>query len=274
MIDAMPARPSPATAAAMPPASWTDGWPEPETPAGEDLFTHCRPARHFSGDVWFWHRDPDGLSFALGDVAGKGIAAAVFMAMIAEELEHRLAPPARLSLPAVVGGLNETLRREMPANRFASLVVGRLEAGGNLRLVNAGHCPALVRRSSGEVQAVHPTGPVLGVLAGARFEERSLHLGAGETAVLFSDGLLEASSGDGCELGLACIADVLEGAGRLDATGVAAALLAELEDHLAGEPAADDVTLLVVRRPDGISDREAPVPGSGRACSESIVGAL
>lgn len=214
-----------------------------------DLFAVCRPARHFSGDVWFWHREREELWLALADVAGKGIGAAVFMAMIAEELERRLGSRARPRLPDLVADLNATLRREMPVNRFATLVVGHLDAAGTLRLVNAGHCPALVRRRSGAVEAIHSSGPVLGILPEARFDQATLHLAPGETTVLFSDGLLEATSADGRELGLERIARALGSDPAIDAAGVAASLLAELDTHLAGEAAGDDVSLLVLCRP-------------------------
>lgn len=227
-----------------------------EVATTEDVFALCQPARLFSGDVWFRQRRPDGLCFALGDVAGKGIGAAVFMAMIAEELEHRFARPEAPALTGLVAGLNTTLRREMPSNRFASLIVGHLDPNGRLRLVNAGHCPALVRRRDGAVETVFPTGPVLGILAEPSFGEAVLRLDRGEAVVLFSDGLLEATSPDGRELGLEGIAGTLAGTSANAAAGIAAALLTGLDAHLGGEPPHDDLSLIVVKRPqDGESGR-------------------
>ena len=116
-----------------------------------DVHAISVPARTFTGDFWFTHRTDDRLWFALGDVAGKGLPAALVMAMIQEELEHRIASCARAGCdPATtMQRLHAFLKPLLPSNRFATAVIGWLRDDGALTLVNAGHCPPILLRSDG-----------------------------------------------------------------------------------------------------------------------------
>ena len=108
----------------------------------------CR-RRRFTGDFWFTHAAGDRLWFALGDVAGKGLPAAIVMAMIQEELEHRITSCARAGCdPATtMKRLDEFLKPLLPSNRFATAVIGWLDDDGSITLVNAGHCPPMIVRA-------------------------------------------------------------------------------------------------------------------------------
>ena len=136
-----------------------------------DVHAISQPARTFTGDFWFTHRTADRLWFALGDVSGKGLPAALVMAIIQEELEQRITSCARAGCdPATtMQRLHALLRPLLPGNRFATAVIGWLCDDGTLTLVNAGHCPPLVVRGDGTMQQIDSTGPAVGIVAGSKW---------------------------------------------------------------------------------------------------------
>jgi sigma-B regulation protein RsbU (phosphoserine phosphatase) len=200
-----------------------------------DVRAISRPARMFTGDFYFTHRHEDRTWLALGDVAGKGLPAAIVMAMIQEELEQRIASCASAECdPArTAARLHEFLAPLLPRNRFATAVIAWLRDDGVLTLVNAGHCPPLIVRRDGSIEELGSTGPILGVLPLPSWYSTSTLLEEGDTLVLYSDGVTEAIV-DGEELGV-------QGLRALLGRGVTPeALLETLKT-------CDDVTLLVVR---------------------------
>jgi len=202
------------------------------------------PAGTFTGDFYYTVRSDERFRFALGDVTGKGLRAAVIMAMIQETLEAGLGNAQ--SLADVVEEINDLLLPEMRGNRFASLIVGELDRHGSLRLVNAGHPPALLARRDGTVEILSSTGPVTGLLRGVHWCSFSRQLSAGESVVLYSDGVLEAQSTDGDEYGLGRIQQVVSAQAR-DATETARLLTTSVREHQGGGRFLDDMTVLVVR---------------------------
>lgn len=195
-----------------------------------------RPARTFTGDFYFTHRAKDRLWFAQGDVAGKGLPAAIVMAMIQEELEERIVRCARTACDpaATVQRIDEFLRPLLPVNRFATAVIGHLRDDGRLTITNAGHCPPLILRNDGTIETVHSTGPLLGILPNGRWTSATTQLQSGESLVLYSDGLVEAQV-DGDELGVSGLRK------RISAKNPRA-ILSQLDR------VDDDLTLVVIRR--------------------------
>lgn len=210
------------------------------TAAGRLSTTHVhavsRPARTFTGDFYFTHRHEQRLWIAVGDVAGKGLPAAIVMAMIQEELEQRIASCASAECdPArTATRLHEFLAPLLPSNRFATAALGWLDDDGSLTIVNAGHPPPIIIRRNGTIEEIGSTGPVLGVLPNPQWQSVKHQLDEGDALVLYSDGVSEAVV-DGVELGVC-------GLRRLLARSTSPqALLADLET-------VDDVTLVVLRR--------------------------
>jgi len=200
-----------------------------------DVQAVSRAARTFTGDFYFTHRNRDRIWIALGDVAGKGLPAAIVMAMIQEELEQRIAScasmecdPARTTLR-----LHEFLAPLLPSNRFATAVIGWLREDGKLTLVNAGHPPPLIVRRDGTIEEIGSTGPIIGVLPNACWSTITLQLEEGDALVLYSDGVSEAIV-DGAELGVAGLRRLLA------RTTSPQALVDSLKTT-------DDVTMVVVK---------------------------
>lgn len=192
----------------------------------------------------------DGLCFVIGDVAGKGLHAAIVTSLVVESLDALPDRPDLLCMVDLVSSIHMMLLDELPTNRFVTLVAGHLGRDGMLRLVNAGHCPPLVARSNGTVEVVPTTGPVVGILPGARWRSAEAQLEPGDHLVLYSDGLLEARAPDGDEFGLDRIRATVASQSERSPRGIVAALVAAAEQHRAGSPADDDMTLMALRRPE------------------------
>ncbi|HXG57455.1 MAG TPA: PP2C family protein-serine/threonine phosphatase [Thermoanaerobaculia bacterium] len=218
-------------------------------PSPFDLHALSRPAGTFTGDFYYTHRYEDRIWFALGDVAGKGIDAAVLMAMAQEELEHRIDACARTRCDpaATMLRLHNVLRPVVPRNRFLTVVIGHLCDDGALTLANAGHCPPLIVRRDGAIERIGPTGPVAALLPSASWSSWSTKLEAGDALLLYSDGVIESRSPDDHELGVDAVAALLAANRDRSARDIAEATLAAVDAHAAGRRE-DDVTILVIRR--------------------------
>jgi sigma-B regulation protein RsbU (phosphoserine phosphatase) len=217
----------------------------PETPFAE-VFAFSQPARSVGGDLYHGALREDGsLAVALGDVSGKGVGAALIMAMAQGLLGllHELGQPIEQMLPA----LNRTLLEYNPGNRFLTLGVGVLQADGTLSLGNAGHCPLAVLRADGSVELVPPQGPILGLLPAAKWGVATVQLAKGDVVVLYSDGISESFSPRGEEFGVEGVRRTLGTLSGKDAETVGRALLEAAAAFRSGREADDDVTLLVFR---------------------------
>lgn len=214
-----------------------------QSPADVDVHAVSVPARSFTGDFYYTQRHGERLWFALGDVAGKGINAAVVMAMIQEELEHRIGSCARMECDpaATMSRLHEFLRTVLPRNKFATAVIGHLHDDGTLTITNAGHCAPLIVRGDGRVEEIGSTGPVAGILPQARWHSINANIHRGESLVLYSDGLAEARNSAGDEFGTGGIASAASGKSAR-----------EIGDRILDAARAygreDDLTLVVLRR--------------------------
>ena len=183
----------------------------------------------------------------IGDVADKGTAAALYMAMVHS---HILSGALRQRSPAaVLLEVNQTLLRQSSSVIFVTVFLGVVDPKTQtLQYANAGHDPPLVRRASGTIESLTGTGSVLGVFEELQLSTRTITLGSGDAVVLYTDGVTEAwhASANG-EYG----SDRLTAAVAA-APGKAGDLLAHVEADLdaftEGAPQQDDVTFLVLTK--------------------------
>lgn len=230
--------------------------PRPAQVLGDDrrvsLFAHMRPAREVGGDLYdFFYVDRRRLFAATGDVAGKGLGAALFMA-VSKALTKSAGLRGVGDLGELLEAINIELARDNPEDLFVTLMVVVLDLDtGRLEYCNAGHEPLLLLRANGAVEA-HDAGggPPLCVFEFARYAKASLVLSPGDGLALVSDGLTEAAAPDGALLGRprlqAMLQDLLEGApAPLEAAG--AEVLHRIADFEGGADPGDDQTLLLLR---------------------------
>lgn len=208
----------------------------------------CRPARGVAGDYYdFLEIDRGHLGIALGDVAGKGISAALLMA----SLQGALRSHASLSDggPAeAASDINAQIHTLTDANRFATFFWAIFdEARCALTYVNAGHNPPMLRRASGALERLTVGGPPLGVFAGSTYRQETVALGRGDLLLVFSDGITEAPNADDEEFGEARLERVLHEKAGLPAGDLCRAVLSSAESFQRGTAQVDDMTVVVVR---------------------------
>jgi serine phosphatase RsbU (regulator of sigma subunit)/DNA-binding response OmpR family regulator len=194
-------------------------------------------------------------ALVVGDLSGKGLAAAAQVATVRNMLRYALYR-SRTILGAIKS-LNSLLVEQNLISGFATLFVGAYNSGkggkGTLRYVNCGQEPALVRRASGAVEQLAPTGPVLGSHESSAFEERIVTLLPGDALVMFTDGMTECGITRREMLGIEGVRALLKPAFTLEESA-GAALIAEaisrrliegVEAASRGGVARDDICILV-----------------------------
>jgi sigma-B regulation protein RsbU (phosphoserine phosphatase) len=220
-----------------------------ETPVvpGWELAGSSRLCSAVGADYYDFTFDDRTLLLALGDVAGKGLAAALLMASLRASVRAMWRDP--LGLPEIMARINGNLRHAVPANRFATLVLARLDiASGELTWANAGHAAPLLIRSDGGHTGLAATGTILGVFDDAAWQEQRTLLPPGAALVLLSDGVMEATRATASELGPEQLAAVVGATRGGAAPALLAALQSAVEASLGGQRPADDHTFLVLRR--------------------------
>jgi serine phosphatase RsbU (regulator of sigma subunit) len=219
---------------------------EPPPVRFAETFAFSQPARVVGGDLHFSSLRADGsVALAVGDVSGKGVAAALIMAMVQGQLGllHDLGHP----FAEVIPMLDRNLVRFNPGNRFLTLAMALLEPDGRLQLANGGHCPAALLRADGTVSLLPSDGPIIGLITGARWGCSALTLSPGDSLVLYSDGISESTSKEGAEFGCVGVERTLADLPDTAPAVVGRALLDAAAAQRGGREADDDVTLLVVR---------------------------
>lgn len=220
-----------------------------ESPAfpGWDIWLYTQPANDVGGDlVDYLNIDESRLGLALGDVAGKGLGAALLMAKLQATL-RALATEAP-SLAQLGESMNEIFWRDQVAGRYATLAYLELQTGSkSVRLLNAGHLPPFVITPDA-CRELEPSSQPIGILPGARFVEQTFTVQAGETVLVYSDGVTEARNGSGEFFGDERLAALLPRLHGLPARAAADLVLGEVRRFMGEERYPDDLSLIVLRR--------------------------
>jgi predicted ester cyclase len=159
---------------------------------GWQISPYYQPAREVGGDFYDFHLlSEDQLGVVVGDATGKGVPAALVMSTTCGMLQ--LAAQALDSSPGeVLERVNETLLSRIPSNMFVTCFYTILDPKrGNLRYANAGHDLPYLRRN-GDAEELRARGMPLGLMPGMSYEEKETILEAGDSALFYSDGLVEA----------------------------------------------------------------------------------
>ena len=205
------------------------------------------PCYEVGGDYFDFIELPDGdLGIAIGDVSGKGVAAAMIMSSLQAAL--RVAAAIERDMPKLVTRLNALLFRMARGRKYVTFFFARYSpATGELRYVNAGHNPPFVCTSAG-LRQLASTGRPIGILPEAVYTEESVMLDSGSTLILYTDGLNEAANPDEEEFGMDRLAALVREATAYEVDAVPERILESILDFEAGAHATDDKTLVVVRR--------------------------
>lgn len=228
--------------------------PEPD---GWEIAVRFHPVWQVAGDFYDAFELPSGrIGLIVADVSGKGVGAALFMALFQSLLR---ASAERASLPAEANDadvLQEALtstnnyiqRAHRHAHMFASAFFGLLDpASGTLHYVNAGHEPPMHVLGSNGVARLGPTGPAVGILEDASFEVATARLAAGDTLLAFTDGVTEARDEQRDFFSEERLLQVAS-AHYSSAEDLLGLIDAAVHDFTGAAPPADDITMLAVRR--------------------------
>lgn len=188
--------------------------------------------------------DRDGFGFALGDVAGKGISAALLASLVQGLFSaqgHFDSP-----LEAIVASINRNLALRGNGSRFVTSFFGVLRPDGGCRYVNAGHNPPILLHRDGSLEQLTAGGMVLGLFAGVHYRSACAQFGPGDRLFLFTDGAVEALNASGTEFGLDRLISVLRSHARFPAPEMLALTQAAVMDFSEGVPQADDITMMIL----------------------------
>jgi phosphoserine phosphatase RsbU/P len=224
----------------------------PSVPGLEIAFA-TRPANTVAGD--YYDVFPRGGSapgeskwvFAMADVAGKSIPAALLMATIQASLKTLAVSPS--TLPDLVRRMNRyACSNSQDGRRFTTAFLAEYEPGTRtLTYVNAGHNAPVLRRSSGALERLEKGGIPLGILETTPFDAGSVVLQTGDWLVVFTDGVVEAENNLSEEYGEQRLLFVIHTGADLGPGQLLKSIMADLDRFVAGAPQHDDVTCMLVK---------------------------
>jgi sigma-B regulation protein RsbU (phosphoserine phosphatase) len=213
-----------------------------------ELFASLFPAREVGGDFYdFFLIDEDRLCVCVGDVSGKGVPAALFMAMTKTLVKSRASND--FSPASILTHVNDELGRHNESCMFVTVWLAIIDVRtGRLSYCNAGHNPPYIRRAGGELvrlEALH--GPVIAAMDAMNYGEDAVELAAGDVVLLYTDGVTEAQNGKGELYGEPALVSFLEARTVGDVRDIVDATVDEVWRFQGDAEQADDVTVLAVR---------------------------
>jgi serine phosphatase RsbU (regulator of sigma subunit) len=220
---------------------------EVPTQEGWQITPYYQPAREVGGDFYDFLKLPKGrIGLVVGDATGKGVPAALVMASARSML--RAVAQASESPGEVLRSVNDPLVTDIPPNMFVTCFYAILDPkSGSLTYANAGHDLPYVRRVGGGCEELRARGMPLGLMPGMSYEEKEIAFEAGEAAIFYSDGLVEAHDSKGDMFGFPRLRTLVAEHGKQGSLGDF--LMEELYSFVGeGWEQEDDITLLTLRR--------------------------
>ena len=206
------------------------------------------PSQDVGGDYFdFIEAESSLLTIGLGDVAGKGMPAALLMTNLHASVRAHV--ESQQPLPLVMARLNRSIHQAVRGERFITLVLIALDRGtGDFQYVNAGHNPPYLVHASGEIEQLSVGGLLLGMFPEATYESATLKLQAGDVLVLYSDGVTEARNDADDEYGEERLTAFLAKNRGLDPEKLVESLIRTVNEFSKDGKPGDDVTVTVIRR--------------------------
>ncbi len=220
----------------------------PPIVAGYEFQGISFPCYEIGGDYYDFIARPDGrMVITLGDVSGKGTAAALLMSSLHAAIHAQTG--SHDSLVETISAVNKYLAENIPPNRFVTLFYAELDPeSGTLSFLNAGHNPPLIVHAAGTVEQLAAGGLPLGIRPNAEYREGRTQLQFGDVLVIYSDGVTEAASPSGEEFGPTRLYEVVQRNVEASAAGIRDRIESALTKFSQGTQAADDITLVIVKR--------------------------
>jgi hypothetical protein len=218
----------------------------PEIP-GWDVWICTRPAHEVGGDlVDFMPLVDNKYYLALGDVAGKGLGAALLMAKLQSTL--RAIAQDTKNLENLGDKINTIFHRDSLPNRFASLIY--LESrvnSGTIRMLNAGHFPPLLIRGS-NITETEKGAPAIGIMEETKYSEQEIHLEKDEILFVYSDGLVEACNENDEFYGETNLQKILQKSKHLSCNDIGEKIMSSVDKFIGDTPLYDDLSMIILKR--------------------------
>lgn len=212
-----------------------------------DLYALLEPAREVGGDFYdFFLLQDNQLCLVAGDVSGKGVPAALFMAVVRtfiRAMARDVSSPAEL-----MQRVNDEMAEQNDSCMFVTLFLGLVDLDtGNLRYALGGHEPPIVTDGYGSASTMgSPDGAIVGVMEGVTFDEAEYVIQSGDMLILFTDGVTEAMNGDGGFYGRERLIHAVEKS-RGNSEEHIRSIRADVADFVKDTEQSDDITLLIFR---------------------------
>ncbi len=226
-----------------------------------DIFASLEPAKEVGGDLYdFYFIEDNMLCFTIGDVSGKGVPAALMMAITKTLIKTSASK--NISPAEIMIEVNDVISSDNPQSMFVTLLVGILDlTTGNVCYSNGGHNPPiLVSEKRGCRFVKEKSGPVVGIMEGIPYKGLELSLAPGESLFMYTDGVTEAQNEDKAffseETLLETISDLAGASSRETVTTIKS----NLKTFAASEPQFDDIAMLMITY-------RGPHPGEGATSS-------
>jgi sigma-B regulation protein RsbU (phosphoserine phosphatase) len=213
-----------------------------------DIYAKMIPAKEVGGDLFdFFMIDKYRLGIVIGDVSGKGIAAALLMAVC----KTLLKATAHKGIPAddVLSEVNKILVDDSPSNMFVTLFYGVLDTrSGAFEYCNGGHNSPYLLSNDGVIKQIPEIGgPLIGAMKGVEYQSTVLMLQPGESLLFYTDGVTEAFNKDSEEYKEARLEKVLEGKHSLNMNELITQVFEDVQLFTNGVEQSDDITCLALK---------------------------
>jgi len=210
-----------------------------------DIYALLQPAREVGGDFYdFFFISDSELCLIVGDVSGKGVPAALFMAVTKTMLKARAIDDP--SPASVMTRVNNELSADNPASMFVTLFMAIVDVySGKMRFTNAGHNPPYILRKSGGFDCLDQRhGPIIGAVEGVAYKESESQLGNEDRLFVFTDGVTEAMDTSGQLYSEDRLEKFLDQVSASSSEQLTLDSVAAVEDFATGAEQADDITIL------------------------------
>ena len=241
-----------------------------------DVFATLKAAREVGGDFYdFFFIDEDRFCVCVGDVAGKGVPAALFMAVTKTMLKSNASMSD--STAAIMSKVNTEVSRENTESMFVTVFMGILDVcTGSFVYTNAGHNPPFLKRDDGSIERIGQRhGPVIGAVEDLEYSEDCLTLGSGDLLMLYTDGVTEAMNVRSELFRESRLVEALESRGPDTAESRVQDIVGAVKNFEGAAEQADDITLLAVRyrgnvQADGAEDHSIVMNSDPEQIASSI----
>lgn len=211
-----------------------------------EVAAHNIPSRYVGGDFYDLVPLKDNrFVFVLGDVSGKGVAAALLAAMAQGALQVQFA--SNLPLTDVINSVNKMLAHRSESNRFVTLFCAVLDREGHFTYINAGHNLPILARASGETEMLTTKSVLLGAFDFIEYKPLQTRLKPGDVVVIYTDGVTEAVNNDNEMFSDERLEELVKASVHLSAEQIKQRILDEVLSFTRGLPQGDDITLVVLK---------------------------